>query len=257
MIGTAELSALIQPLMERTSANSSIYDIAALHVLEKLGLNRSKHIERHKERNKTKATRWIDSVSNDFLRKHPHAHGIEIDGGISTRFHRLSSQLDWPRFSWQLLNKPEITEYLHFIFPPMDNFRCVPCEQAELAWPDFLCWRSNQPVIVLAGESQTLSDESFCRFIDQCFQILEERNVSEALLVVQHSLAKDDLFRFLRRYNSMLRVADTYSPYGSARGDWAHKISCLWRSICRCAPAKKISAITFGSAEPGTRSNKK
>ncbi len=54
--------------------------------------------------------------------------GVEINCGISTCFHRLSECSDWPQFSRQSVNLPEVDDCLKFAIPEVDNFRSAPEE---------------------------------------------------------------------------------------------------------------------------------
>ncbi len=127
MIDSVRFSRLLEPLFERVLATEAraFDDRAAASVLDSLRIHPT---ARHRELPiaiRLAPARWIDKKVTTFLIEHPTAQGIEVNGGFSTRFHRLSAQADWPRFSWQLINSRDVNDCLNVMFPATDNFRYI------------------------------------------------------------------------------------------------------------------------------------
>lgn len=110
----------------------AIPDPAAKILLERLGFAIEKHFI-FNEQNRLQAMQscWIDKTCLNFLQQYPDALIIEVGSGFSTRFHRLSSALDWPRFRWLMLDKETVIEKTRTILPRIDNFELIGWNQTE------------------------------------------------------------------------------------------------------------------------------
>jgi hypothetical protein len=104
----------------------AIPDPAAKILLERLGFAMEKHFI-FNEQNRLRAMRscWIDKACLNFLQQYPDALIMELGSGFSTRFHRLSSALDWPRFRWLMLDEEKVIEKIQTILPRIDNFELI------------------------------------------------------------------------------------------------------------------------------------
>lgn len=93
--------------------------------------------------------KWIDGQVLNFLARHPHALGVELGAGLSTRFQRLSAKIEWPRFSWVDLDSQDVIDCADLIFPATDNYRLVACDSWREDWLAKTRWRPGVPLIVL------------------------------------------------------------------------------------------------------------
>lgn len=110
----------------------AIPDPAAKILLERLGFAIEKHFT-FNEQNRLQAIQscWIDKACLTFLQQYPEGLIIEVGSGFSTRFHRLSSALDWPRFHWLMLDEENVIEKTRTILPRIDNFELIGWNQTE------------------------------------------------------------------------------------------------------------------------------
>ena len=123
-------------------------DPAAQAMLERLGLGGDKNGKHgQQERQALKRSHWFDQRCEQFVARHPHALCIELGAGFSTRFHRVSSQSDWPRFHWFEVDTPEIIQQKRRVLPMIDNFQLIASELASLDW--LRLWKG-EPLILLA-----------------------------------------------------------------------------------------------------------
>lgn len=158
VVSPTELSQLTEPLIERASLPYLFRDRAAAFVLSKLGLdNAVVSSKRPSKLQRWQISRWIDNRVEAFFEKFPTGQGIEIGGGLSTRFHRLSDRAEWPRFQWLALNQADVDDCLKYVFPPTDNYRSVASGSPLQCWDVYANWRGTPPTIVLAGEYTPLS----------------------------------------------------------------------------------------------------
>lgn len=65
---------------------------------------------------------WIDEQVKRFFEEHPEGTVIEIDAGLSTRFHRLSYASEWPKFSWLNVDTGSDVQPVSGYFPVTDNY---------------------------------------------------------------------------------------------------------------------------------------
>jgi hypothetical protein len=124
-------------------------DPAAQLMLERLGFGGGKggkHGQR--ERQALKRSRWFDRRCEQFFARNPEALCIELGAGLSTRFHRLSSQSDWPRFHWLEVDAPDIIQQKSHLLPRIDNYRLMASELTSSDW--LMAWQG-EPLILLIG----------------------------------------------------------------------------------------------------------
>jgi hypothetical protein len=124
----------------------AIPDPAAKILLERLGFAIEKHFI-FNERNRLQAMQscWIDKTCLNFLQQYPDALIIELGSGFSSRFHRLSSALDWPRFRWLILDEEKVIEKTRTILPRIDNFELICWKEAG----SLLNYWQGEPMMVL------------------------------------------------------------------------------------------------------------
>jgi hypothetical protein len=165
MLNTTQWSQLIDPVVCRAQADlqsrvSGFVDRTALMVLDRLGCVLSGHNSQAWKRQQQQLQRgqWIDQQVKAFFEQWPEALGIEVDGGLSTRFHRISGALDWPRFHWRNVNTPAIVDYLGFIFPELDNYQNITSHTPLTDWPRQVPKRRQIPCLAIVGELNPLND---------------------------------------------------------------------------------------------------
>lgn len=92
---------------------------------------------------------WIDHCALQFIEQYPQAVGINLSCGLNTRFHRLSQQLDWPRFRWADIDTPETIAFNRGLLPSIDNYRAIGCDYWREDWLQKTGWKPNTPIIVV------------------------------------------------------------------------------------------------------------
>lgn len=163
MLHTYEISHLLTPVILRAGGTAHSHalhfvDRSALFVLEKLGVSIKTQPDLSHAQNVLPRCAWIDKQLNNFFNTYPQGEGIEVDGGLSTRFHRLSEQLDWPRFSWCTINSHDVNDCLHFVFPVLDNYRSIGSNRPQRTWQKHLDWHTQTNKILIIGEQQPLNN---------------------------------------------------------------------------------------------------
>jgi len=157
MVTPNQAEDLLVPLMVRAHAvnfwpQTGFVDQAAEYLVRKLELERpvwrgnqfpARH---HLELERCK---WIDQQVLGFLNRYPHAMGVELGAGLSTRFQRLSSMVEWPRFSWVDMDSQDVIDCADLIFPATDNYRLVACDDWSEDWLAKTRWKPGVPLIVL------------------------------------------------------------------------------------------------------------
>ncbi|MEJ2417160.1 MAG: hypothetical protein P8Y45_09545 [Exilibacterium sp.] len=216
MLYTLDLSTLLGPVMHRAQAGLQVRirgftDRSAAFVLEQIGVpahGRSSDVDFSGER-LVYITRcsWIDRELIQFFSKASTGEGIEIAGALSTRFHRLSEQLDWPQFSWCAINTRDINDCLQFVFPAIDKLRCIGCDKPMGSWQKHVHWPSKTPKILIVGEQNPVNDwEAFACLYDS-IQVSLTNETPCIELIVAHAI--DDFQRLCDAYNLALSVAST------------------------------------------------
>ncbi|WP_086929907.1 hypothetical protein [Agarilytica rhodophyticola] len=164
MLNAAQLSQLVDPVIFRAQASShastsGFVDQAAYSVLSKLGVECNKTLSQNtwKQRSTTlKHWQWIDRQILSFFERYTDGVGLEVNAGLSTRFHRLSQSTDWPQFSWQVINDHDVNDLLEKIFPILDNHTRSVCKTPVYDWYQCVNWDDDKPKIVVCHENQTL-----------------------------------------------------------------------------------------------------
>lgn len=143
-------SDLISPLSLRARGNrsSQFFDRAASLLANQLGLDTEQALNGN-EKAALKRSEWVDQHVLDFLQKHPSTIGIELSAGVSTRFHRLSSALEWPQFRWADINTPETHAFSQSLLPITDNYRSIGCDIYQDDWLFRAGWRPGLPLIII------------------------------------------------------------------------------------------------------------
>ena len=166
-------------------------DRAAQFVLERLGLlSECQNVDCIECEAQIRCSSWIDSQVTKFLTIHPEAQGIELDSGLSTRFHRISDLMDWPRFSWQCINKPEVNDCLNFVFSQMENYRSIAAESPQLSWSKYLGWKGASETIIVIGEDCPLSLERDFDHLHENIKSVRAIKLTKFQLIIRHRIPR-------------------------------------------------------------------
>jgi hypothetical protein len=212
MLNSAQWSQLIDPVVCRAQADlhsrvSGFVDRAALLVLHRLGCVLSGESAQAWRRQQQQLQRgqWIDQRVKAFFEQWPAALGIEVDGGLSTRFHRISEALDWPRFRWLSVNTPPIVDYLGFIFPELDNYQNVTSHSPLTDWPHQVPKHRQIPSLVILGELNPI--HNLDALADVLDNIAEEFSSTDTQihLLLTHSLEDMENVIFARYSNATIK----------------------------------------------------
>ena len=159
MLRNYELSDLLTPVIHRANTKSTMLtDRAALYVLEKLGVTTQHNTVLLQQRDALARYQWIDQQLLSYFQKHPKAECIEVNGGLSTRFHRLSEKSDWPQFSWSAINTHDINDCLQYVFPRLDNYRSIGDNDSLRSWQKHIRWNAKENKILILGEYQPVQN---------------------------------------------------------------------------------------------------
>ena len=152
-------SDLINPLSLRARGNrsSQFFDRAASLLASQLELDTLQALN-SSEKAALQRSEWIDQKVLSFLQKHPNALGVELNAGVSTRFHRLSSTLDWPQFRWADINTPETHAFSQSLLPITDNYRSIGCDMYQDDWLFRAGWQPGLPLIIITESHTEYSD---------------------------------------------------------------------------------------------------
>lgn len=147
----------------------AIPDPAAKILLERLGFGIEKNI-RFNEKNRLQALQscWFDKECLRFFEQYPTALVVELGAGFSTRFHRLSSVLDWPRFRWLILDEQKVISKIQTVLPRIDNFELT-CWRETNDWMDQ--WQGESIMILIEQKTIKMSAIDIKRF---CHKLLHQ-----------------------------------------------------------------------------------
>lgn len=194
MLSPAQLDLLTGPVAQRAFAAEQglegFRDRAAKFVLERLGLLASREMDGpncQSCRGHILCSKWIDNQLVNFFQRNPRAQGIEVGGGLSTRFHRISDQLDWPQFSWQCINQPEIDDCVNYVFPQIENYRCIGSIAPEKHWSTYVGWQHAEGVVIVIGENNPLSDEFELNLLIENLKKSLQQKPSDLHCIVSHN----------------------------------------------------------------------
>ena len=157
MLHTYELSDLLAPVIHRANTKSNMLaDRSALYVLEKLGINTQHNTPLLQQNNLLARCQWIDQQLLSYFQEYPKTECIEVNGGLSTRFHRLSEKSDWPQFSWCTINSHDINDCLQYVFPKLDNYCSIGDNNSLISWQKHIHWNSRKNKVLILGEYQSV-----------------------------------------------------------------------------------------------------
>lgn len=192
MLTMPELELLIHPVRERvryTTSSCYFTDRAAVHILEALNLVLpDRNIpSKHFVSTNLSETLWFDMQISTFFQRYPTGQGVEVAGGLSSRFHRLSELSDWPRFSWQMIDSPSVDDCLEHVYPSTDNFSHSASEAPLIEWPLFVELKKTNAVIVLLGEQHPLTREEVHAQIENTLKTIEPTSINCVRILLRHT----------------------------------------------------------------------
>lgn len=197
MLDLMQLSQLVDPVRCRATAASELgsigfVDRSARFVLGRLGmeslLEGGAPISRYRDFSRVSRWQWIDKQATSFLEKYPNGQGIEVDGGLSTRFHRISELLSWPRFSWKTINTHDVVDCIQYVFPQLDNCSNVACGSPVSEWTKNVCWQEKLMRIAIIGEQKPIAKwQAFTTICKDIEKKLREES-PEFHLILSHSV---------------------------------------------------------------------
>lgn len=117
-------------------------------------------------------SRALDARCLTFLQEEPNALVINIGAGLNTRFHRLSQQLDWPRFHWLELDSPELVKAQQAYLPLTDHYRCRGVSAEQLTSDVQKALQQWQGAVLIMAESPAawLSADQWQMLLALCSQ---------------------------------------------------------------------------------------
>lgn len=193
MLSTENLSRLIEPVICRATA-SAMYpglqwrDRWAELVLEKLevvpGLMQSFRVSAERQFDSLQRCKWVDDQLLAFLRRYPDAQVVELDAGLSTRFHRISNACDWPRFSWVAVDTTDVTDIVSSVFPKLDHHARLAIDGLGADWLGSLSWRCDKPLMII-DDGGLIGGRQMTQVLKQGLLSLSERHMPVHLLVTQ------------------------------------------------------------------------
>lgn len=192
MLSSHQLSQLIDPVIFRAQADaykhvSGFVDRSAHYLLHHLGIDseRIKRVNNWGEKNSELARcLWVDQQATQFFQQHANGLGIEINAGLSTRFHRVSERLDWPQFYWHAINEDEVAACIAKVFVNLDNHRNTACQDALYNWGTQVNWSQQTAVLIMLDDRQAISTwQDFQRFCCPLFKYLNEQTPRLNLLL--------------------------------------------------------------------------
>lgn len=211
MLSTTQFSDLVAPVIQRAGAErfnapSSFVDRAAKHVLKHLGISDTEitDLKSHNLRAQLLLCEVIDQQLKPFFESHPKGQGVEVCGGLSTRFHRLSEILDWPQFSWRSINHFDTDDCLQFVFSVMDNFSSAATDKPMEEWFKHVYWLDDAPKIVIIGEHTPLKSTQDIEHQIKAFMGAKQKNVNLDEIIFCHT--SNRLLPHLDQYRKHLQI---------------------------------------------------
>lgn len=196
MLSTETIGRLIEPVISRATA-SAVYprlgwrDRWAEMVLEKLDvapeLMRSFRASSEQQFDGLQRCKWIDDQLLTFLRRYPNAQVVELNAGLSTRFHRISNACDWPRFSWVAVDTMDVTEVVSYVFPKLDHHARVTFDGIGVNWLDSMPWRTGAALMII-DDGGLVTDRQTTQTLLQKLLRIAERHTPVHLLITQKIL---------------------------------------------------------------------
>jgi O-methyltransferase involved in polyketide biosynthesis len=130
-----------------------------------LGVNAQRFSATPHERALLEKTQWFDKNACEFLQQYPAARVLEIGAGLSTRFHRLCSCIDWPRFSWVDLDARDAINAKAKVLPPIDNYQLLDTGLLDGDWLPRLVADKCPLLVVIEDFSTAITHKQFQKLL--------------------------------------------------------------------------------------------
>lgn len=195
MLTASEFSKLTESLFARSAShlNHEYIDPVASLLVERLGFkNPDMTIESPKhQRRYIETSQWIDRRVQEFFQRFPTSLGIEVMSGLSTRFHRLSFQSDWPTFRWKIVNTESVHQCLNQVLTKTDNLELIGNDSPNLCWCASLTATQNPTAIIILGEEYPITDaDKLLSITDKLHSCLGHRT-GDIELVISHQVEQE------------------------------------------------------------------
>ncbi len=125
------------------------YDRAATALTHLLNIDAHVRFCPVDERRYLQANHWLDQRCLAFFNQFPQGLGIECGAGLSTRFHRLSEQHEWPRFSWVDIDTEERMLLKSNAMPVIDNYQLLADKQEINQLVSEIAWDKSTPLMIV------------------------------------------------------------------------------------------------------------
>jgi len=125
------------------------YDRAAIVLARLLNIDAHVRFCPSDERRYLRANHWLDQRCLAFFNEHPKGQGIECGAGLSTRFHRLSEQHEWPQFSWVDIDSEESIALKSKAMPVIDNYRLITSNHNIEELVSVIEWDRSTPLMIV------------------------------------------------------------------------------------------------------------
>jgi len=150
------------------------------------------------ERRYLRANYWVDQQCLAFFNQYPKGMGIECGAGLSTRFHRLSEQHEWPQFSWIDIDSEVSLAPKSTAMPKIDNYRLVASDSSIEELVTTIQWNKTTPLmIVIDGLSHSV-DVKWLKSLLSALLAARHDKISISLVIV--------LEKSSRWYEKILRL---------------------------------------------------
>lgn len=196
---TSDITDLLSPIMRLAQVRhdnglKNMVDRAAEHVVKIAQHTLGAHDYRtttNKSFHTLLTSQSIDEICENFISQHPKGHIIEVNGAMSTRFHRLSEYSDWPRFTWTNINTPEVVKFRELFFPVTDNYNSASLKYPDFEWTSYLNDSPANSSLILLGENKPFDNtESILQQVKLLTHSKKHTKSFQAVICVTRSALK-------------------------------------------------------------------
>ncbi|WP_158304055.1 class I SAM-dependent methyltransferase [Cellvibrio japonicus] len=194
------------------------YDRAASRLAALLNVDGAIRFNPLMERSYLRANRWIDFHCLAFFAHYPKAMAVELGAGLSTRFHRLSEQHEWPQFSWVDVDAPDIVQLKMDAMPLIDNYQLISNTASPQAVVNTCGWQGTTPLLVSIDGISREQDHKACLALLQELLRLRQPGVEIALLLAgqihERRSGYKSWWRFWKRQSGMINWPQVIAGLG-------------------------------------------
>lgn len=173
------------------------------------------------ERRYLRANHWLDQQCLAFFNQYPNGQGIECGAGLSTRFHRLSEQHEWPQFSWVDIDSEDSIGLKSAAMPVIDNYRLITSDRSVEELIASIHWNKTTPLVIAIDGLSHSVDVRWLRSLLSLLLAVRYEKVAISLLVV--------LEKSPRWYEKLLRMVglSTFGKWQSLAADLGGDINSI------------------------------